>query len=96
MASGKINRKRKAKKKNLVDAIVDYRVGKGHQQFHKCLEVVVPGTDRNLIISTKRLINILFGSAIKPLLTTRGGSLGKLMLEDGEMTDQSHIKKLTK
>ena len=41
-ASGKINGKRKAKKKDLVDAIVDYRVGKEHQQFHGSLEIMVP------------------------------------------------------
>ena len=38
----------------------------------------VQGTDDILIINTKQLINVLFGSVIKPLLATQVGSLGKL------------------
>ena len=56
----------------------------------------VQGTDDILIINTKQLINVLFGSVIKPLLATWGGSLGNSHVEDNKRNDQSRIEKVVK
>ena len=68
---------RKLKKKRVCEEIVQYRARMEKQSIDGNLEVMVPGTNRVLVINNKRLVNVLFGSIIKPKYAARGKCLKK-------------------
>ena len=88
-ASGKIDKSRKAKKKDLCDKIVEFKAMREEQRASGTIEPVVPGTDIPIVLNRKRLINVLFGTAVKPKFALRGRTLTKPQLQAGEKTDQA-------
>ena len=85
---GRIEKCRKMKKKELADAIVAYKADMEVRAANGQEEVMVAGTNQPLSINYIRLINVIFGTVIKPQYAKRGAPLSKNELTEGKKMDQ--------
>jgi len=84
---------RSMKKGPMADAIVAYLARRERQQLNGTLEET--GSDgRPLRIDNIRLMNVLFGPVVLPLLKTRGQALTAAQLQDKERTDERFFRKV--
>jgi hypothetical protein len=84
----RIKESRKMKKKELADAIVKYKATMEVRAANGQGEVMVAGTNTPLTINYIRLINVIFGTEIKPQYAKRGAPLSKNELTEGKRMDQ--------
>ena len=84
---------RSMKKGPMADAIVDYLARREQQQLNGTLEET--GSDGRLLrIDNIRIMNVLFGPVVLPILKTRGQALTAAQLQDKERTDERFFRKV--